>query len=100
MPAAHGKLAGMAPRAQSPSGGATPRTSRGASGTAAAPAQAPVRPAPVTLVVGEEEYLADRTVRELIAGARALLAEAAVAGEGDGDAHEVDGGQLTPGELA
>jgi DNA polymerase-3 subunit delta len=64
---------------------------------AQAPAQAP---APVTLVVGEEEYLADRTVRELIAGARAFLAGAAVAGEGDGDAHEVEGGELTPGELA
>jgi DNA polymerase-3 subunit delta len=64
---------------------------------AQAPAQAP---APVTLVVGEEEYLADRTVRELIAGARAFLAGAAVAGEGDGDAREVEGGELTPGELA
>ena len=63
---------------------------------AQAPSQAP---APVTLVVGEEEYLADRTVRELIASARAYLAEAAMAGDG-GDSHEVEGGELTAGELA
>ncbi len=67
---------------------------------AQAPAPAPAQPAPVTLVVGEEEYLADRTVRELIASARAFLAGAAMAGDGDGDAHEVEGGALTAGELA
>ena len=65
-----------------------------------ASAQSPVRPAPVTLVVGEEEYLADRTVRELTASARAFLAET-VSGAGDGgDVHEAEGGNLTAGELA
>jgi DNA polymerase III subunit delta len=65
---------------------------------AQAPSQAP---APLTLVIGEEEYLADRTVRELIAGARAFLAAAAFgAGDGGGDVHEVEGGELTAGELA
>ncbi|MGD0064350.1 MAG: DNA polymerase III subunit delta [Streptosporangiaceae bacterium] len=43
--------------------------------------------APVTVVVGEEEYLVDRSVRELIAAA---------AGE---DVHDLDGAGLGPGEL-
>ena len=30
--------------------------------------------APVTLIVGEEEFLVDRTVRELVASARAAMA--------------------------
>jgi DNA polymerase-3 subunit delta len=64
-------------------------------------AQAPTQaPAPVTLVVGEEEYLADRTVRELIASARASLAGTAMTGDGGGDLHEVEGAELTAGELA
>jgi DNA polymerase-3 subunit delta len=64
------------------------------------PSQAP---APVTLVVGEEEYLVDRTVRDLTAQARAYLAATAFgAGDGDGggDVHEIEGGELTQGELA
>src|ERR1035438_5908592 len=44
-------------------------------------------PAPVTIVVGEEEFLIDRSVRELIAAA---------AGE---DVHDLDGAALGPGEL-
>jgi len=51
---------------------------------------------PVTLVVGEEEFLVDRTVRELTAAARATFA---AAGDDGGDLHEVDAGALTPGEL-
>jgi DNA polymerase-3 subunit delta len=66
---------------------------------AQAPTQALAQPAPVTLVVGEEEYLADRTVRELIVSARAFLAGNA-SGGGDGDVHEAEGGALTAGELA
>jgi DNA polymerase III subunit delta len=47
--------------------------------------------APVTIVVGEEEFLVDRAVRELIAvGQDAGLA---------GDVHDLDGAALGPGEL-
>ena len=53
--------------------------------------------APVTLIVGEEEFLVDRTVRELVAAARAALA---ATGDGGGDLHDVDASGLTPGELA
>jgi DNA polymerase III subunit delta len=56
-------------------------------------------PAPLTLVVGEEEYLVDRTVRELAAGARELLAGSEPGGSG-GDVHETEGGELSQGELA
>jgi DNA polymerase III subunit delta len=44
---------------------------------------------PVTLVVGEEEFLVDRAVRELVAVAR----------ERGGDVHEADAAELGPGEL-
>jgi len=47
--------------------------------------------APVTLVVGEEEFLVDRSVRDLITAARE-------AGLG-GDLHDLDGSALGPGEL-
>jgi len=47
--------------------------------------------APVVLVVGEEEYLVDRSVRDLITAARD-------AGLG-GDVHDLDGAGLGPGEL-
>jgi DNA polymerase-3 subunit delta len=47
--------------------------------------------APVTLVVGEEEFLVDRTVRDLIAAARE-------AGLG-GDLHDLEGSELGSGEL-
>jgi DNA polymerase-3 subunit delta len=59
-------------------------------------------PAPVTLVVGEEEYLIDRTVRELVAQARTFLAAGAfgAADSGSEDVHETEGGALTAGELA
>src|SRR5258708_29796315 len=74
----------MAPRAQ-------------ATGEAVATAA----PAPVSLVVGEEEYLVDRTVRDLVTQARGFLAASAfAAGDGGGDVHETEGGDLTAGELA
>jgi DNA polymerase III subunit delta len=47
---------------------------------------------PVTLVVGEEEFLVDRAVRDLIAAAR----DAAPGG----DVHDLDASALGPGELA
>jgi DNA polymerase III subunit delta len=47
--------------------------------------------APVTLVVGEEEFLVDRAVRDLVAAARD-------AGLG-GDVHDLDASGLGPGEL-
>src|SRR5260370_23671968 len=47
--------------------------------------------APVTLVVGEEEFLVDRAVRDLITAARG-------AGLG-GDIHDLDASELGPGEL-
>jgi DNA polymerase-3 subunit delta len=50
------------------------------------PAHTP-QPAPVTIVVGEEEFLIDRAVRDLIAASQA------------GDVHDLDGAALGPGEL-
>jgi len=65
-----------------------------------APAPSP-SPAPVTLVVGEEEYLVDRTVRERLAAARDYLAASAFGAEDSGgDVHEIEGAELTAGELA
>jgi len=59
--------------------------------------QAPAHaPAAVTLVVGEEEFLADRAVREAVAAARAA---SAAAGDDGGDVHDVDASALAPGEL-
>jgi DNA polymerase III subunit delta len=52
--------------------------------------------APVTLIVGEEEFLVDRTVREVVAAARAAMA---TAGDGGGDVHDVDASALPLGEL-
>jgi len=64
--------------------------------------------APVTLVVGEEEFLVDRAVREAIARARAALAEASggggfdggAAGDAGGDLHDLEASALAQGELA
>jgi len=53
---------------------------------------------PVTLIVGEEEFLVDRAVREALAQARAALAEAS--GGGDGDLHDLEASALAQGELA
>ena len=50
--------------------------------------------APVTLVVGEEEFLVDRTVRGLIAAARDAWDPAS-----SGDVHDLEGAELGPGEL-
>jgi DNA polymerase-3 subunit delta len=64
-------------------------------------AGAPAATASVTLVIGEEEYLVDRTVRELVAQARGFLAASSFgAGDSGGDVHETEGGDLTAGELA
>lgn len=57
-----------------------------------APGQAP---AAVTLVVGEEEFHVDRTVRDLVVAARAAMA----AGDDGGDVHDVEASALAPGEL-
>ncbi|TVZ01392.1 DNA polymerase III subunit delta [Trebonia kvetii] len=54
---------------------------------------------PVTLVVGEEEFLVDRAVREALAQARAALAESAGGSEG-GDLHDLEASALGHGELA
>jgi DNA polymerase-3 subunit delta len=53
----------------------------------AARTAAPAQTAPVTIVVGEEEFLIDRAVRDLIAAS------------GAGDIHDLDGAALGPGEL-
>jgi len=53
-------------------------------------------PAPVTLIVGEEEFLVDRTIRELVAAARAAVP---AAGHDTGDLHDVQASALAPGEL-
>ncbi len=70
--------------------------------------------APVTLVVGEEEFLVDRAVRDLIAAAHGPARwsiEPAVAGSMEhrasetrdpalaGDLHDLDASELGPGEL-
>jgi DNA polymerase III subunit delta len=47
--------------------------------------------APVTVVVGEEEFLVDRAVRDLITAARDR--------DLGGDVHDLDGAGLGPGEL-
>jgi DNA polymerase-3 subunit delta len=51
-----------------------------------------VSAAPVTIVVGEEEFLVDRTVRELAAEARSASDPAP-------DVHDTVGAELTPGEF-
>lgn len=53
---------------------------------------------PVTLIVGEEEFLVDRAVREALSDARAALAE--LSGGGDGDLHDMEASALGQGELA
>ena len=70
-------------------------------------AQAPSRaPAAVTLVVGEEEFLVDRAVREVLTAAREARAPGATGSDngdngGDaGDVHDVEASALAPGELA
>ncbi len=51
---------------------------------------------PVTLIVGEEEFLVDRAVRDLIAAARDAAPGGDAAG---GDVHDLDASALGPGEL-
>jgi DNA polymerase III subunit delta len=46
---------------------------------------------PVTLVVGEEEFLVDRAVRDIVAAARETAP--------DGDVHDLAAAELGPGEL-
>ena len=46
---------------------------------------------PVTLVVGEEEFLVDRAVRAALAQAREALAED---GGGEGDLHDLEASAL------
>jgi DNA polymerase-3 subunit delta len=48
--------------------------------------------APVTLIVGEEEFLVDRAVRDLVMAARDDAS--------GGDVHDIEGSELSPGELA
>jgi DNA polymerase III subunit delta len=48
--------------------------------------------APVTLIVGEEEFLVDRAVHDLVAAARDAAS--------GGDVHDTQGAELGPGELA
>jgi DNA polymerase III subunit delta len=54
---------------------------------------------PVTLVVGEEEFLVDRAVRQAVAQARAALAADAGGGDGGGDLHDLEASALAAGEL-
>jgi DNA polymerase III subunit delta len=51
--------------------------------------------APVTLIVGEEEFLVDRAVRDLVTASRA----ASQAEGHDADVHDREGAELGPGEL-
>src|ERR1700678_4100201 len=54
---------------------------------------------PVTLIVGEEEFLVDRALREAVAQARAALAEAG-GGDSGGELHDLEASALGPGEVA
>lgn len=57
--------------------------------------------APVTLVVGDEELLAERAVRAAVAAARSAAGYEAGGGvAGGGDLHDVEAGSLTVGELS
>jgi DNA polymerase-3 subunit delta len=51
-----------------------------------------VSTAPITVIVGEEEFLVDRTVRELSAAARSAVDPAP-------DLHDTEGSGLVPGEF-
>ena len=54
--------------------------------------------APVTLIVGEEEFLVDRALREAVAQAKDALE--GVSGSGDGgDLHDLEASVLGQGEL-
>jgi DNA polymerase-3 subunit delta len=58
---------------------------------------------PFTMIVGEEEFLVDRAVREALAKARAALAELSgggASGDGAGDLHDLEASALAQGELA
>jgi DNA polymerase III subunit delta len=59
--------------------------------TTAAAAAGLARPAPVTVVVGEEELLVERAVADVLASAAAAEAEL--------DVHDVTAGSLAPGQL-
>jgi len=50
-------------------------------------------PAPVTIVVGEEEFLVDRAVRDLVTASRDAP------GSADADVHDREGAELGPGGL-
>src|SRR6476646_6569401 len=52
---------------------------------------------PFTLIVGEEEFLVDRAVREALSAARAALGE--LSGGGDGDLRDMEASALGQGEL-
>ena len=60
---------------------------------ASAPGSAP---APVTLIVGEEEFLIDRTIQELVTAARGVTA---ATGDNAGDLRDVQASALASGEL-
>ncbi len=58
---------------------------------------------PFTLIVGEEEFLVDRAVRQALAEARDALAELSgggAGGDGGGDLHDLEASALAQGELA
>lgn len=55
---------------------------------------------PVTLIVGEEEFLVDRAVRQAVAQARTALAAETGGGGDGGDLHDLEVSALAPGELA
>jgi DNA polymerase-3 subunit delta len=55
---------------------------------------------PVTLITGEEEFLADRAVRAAVAQAKVALAEAAGGADSGGDLHDLEAAALGQGELA
>jgi DNA polymerase III subunit delta len=56
------------------------------------PASAPSAPAPLTVVVGDEEFLAERAVSDLVTAARAALESP--------DEHDLPAASLTPGRLS
>lgn len=95
----------LASMAASPPGGRPPVPTAGAPDGGGRRVTGRAEYAPVTLVVGEEEFLVDRAVRGAVARARAALAEATGGGgfdggDGGGDLHDLEASALAQGELA
>src|SRR5262249_56944881 len=64
------------------------------------PSDDQARVAPVTVIVGEEELLVERAVRDVVAGWGGGGGSAGEAGRAAPDVHDVGAADLKPGDLA